>query len=186
MQLTNKHKVMLLVLIGLLIIRFVLFPIFEWQEKQISLIATKEQKLIKTNNIINRLPQITESLAQLKQSNNNLQTHYFNEKSLNAFKLQQQQRIETLFSQHQLKVTNFNWVVEVPGDEITQIRAKVSFQGKAKNFAMLQLTIAQLPELLNLLQWDLYIKRMSDNSLGDAHGAIYLTTYNIVKTPEAM
>ena len=184
MQPDKKRKLMVGALVVLLIARFILVPIFDWQQEQIVQIAAKEQRLIKTNNIIARLPQINLALAKLKQSNQQQQSRYFSHKTTNAFKLQLQQRIDKIFSQYDLKVTNFNWVAEIAGD-ITQARASISFDGQTKDFAKLQLAIAQLPELLNVNQWTLHIKRMSASSLGNAKGSIILTAYNIVPNTEA-
>jgi len=184
MQPKNKRKLMLAVLAVLLLTRFILVPIFDWQQEQIDQITKKEQRLVKTNNIITRLPQVQAALAQLKESNQKQQDRYFNQSLSNTFKLQLQQKTELLFSEHDLKVTNFNWVAEIPA-EITQARAKISFEGATKDFAMLQLEIAQLPKLLNIAQWTLHIKRMNDHSLGNVKGSILLTAYNIASKPEA-
>jgi len=178
MQPQNKRKLMLGVLAVLLVARFILVPILDWQQEQIKQITAKEQRLTKTNNIIARLPQIKVALAQLKQNNQQQQSHYFNQASPNTFKLQLQQKIETLFTQHHLKVTNFNWVAEID-EQIAKARARITFEGSTKDFAMLQLAIAQLPKLLNTNQWTLHIKRMNDHSLGNANGNIVLTAYNI-------
>ncbi|MBL0710115.1 MAG: hypothetical protein JJV99_03710, partial [Colwellia sp.] len=79
MQPQNKRKLMLGVLAVLLVTRFVLVPILDWQQEQIKQITAKEQRLTKTNNIIARLPQIKVALAQLKQNNQQQQSHYFNQ-----------------------------------------------------------------------------------------------------------
>jgi len=183
MQPQNKRKLMLGVLTVLLLTRFILVPIFYWQQEQIDQIKEKKQRLVKTNNIITRLPQVQLALVQLKQNNKKQEKRYFNQPLSNTFKLQLQQKTEKLFSQHELKVTNFNWVAEIP-DQITQARAKISFEGATKDFAKLQLDIAQLPKLLNIMQWTLHIKRMNDHSLGNIKGNILLSAYNIALEPE--
>ncbi|MFT5813785.1 MAG: hypothetical protein ACI9VT_001543 [Psychroserpens sp.] len=184
MQPENKRKLMLGVLAVLLIARFILVPVFDWQKGKIALIAEKEQRLIKTNNVIDHVPQINLALKQLNQSNNKQQDRYFAEASTNTFKLQLQQKIEMLFSEHTLKVTNFNWVAEIPG-QITQARAKISFEGATTQFAMLQLAIAQLPKALNIAQWTLQVKGMNEHSLGNVNGSILLIAYNIAPQKEA-
>jgi len=184
MQPQIKRNLMLAVLAVLLIARFILVPVFEWQQEQIDQIAAKAQRLVKTEHIVKRLPQINEALAQLKQSNQQQQVHYFKHDSMNRFKLQLQQKIENIFSQSNIKVTNFNWVAETT-EQITQARARVTFQGATKDFVLLQLAMAQLPELLNINQWDLHIKRMDTRSLGKANGNLVLTAYNISPNVEA-
>lgn len=184
MQPQNKRKLMLGVLAVLLLTRFIFVPIFDWQQEQIDQIEEKEQRLVKTNNIITRLPQVELALAQLKESNQKQETRYFKQPLSNTFKLQLQQNAEKLFAEYELKVTNFNWVAEIP-DKITQARAKISFEGATKDFAKLQLEIAQRSKLLNIAQWTMHIKRMNDHSLGNVKGNILLTAYNIAPKPEA-
>lgn len=180
----DKRKVMLGVLAVLLLARFILVPIFDWQQEQILAIETKQQRLVKTNNIIDRLPQINLALSELEANNLQQQQRYFEHASSNAFKLQLQQEIESVFTEHELKVTNFNWVVEIPG-EISQARAKIAFEGTTANFALLQLAIAQFPKLLNIAQWTLQINRMNNRSLGKVRGSLLLTAYNITPQTEA-
>lgn len=185
MESKNKRNLMMGMLAILLIARFILVPILDWQQEQITQITAKEQRLVKTNNILARLPQINSALEQLKQGNQKHQSRYFNQASSNTFKLQMQQKVEALFSKYNLKVTNFNWVAEI-NEQITQVRAKISFEGETKDFAMLQLAIAQLPKLLNIKQWSLHIKQMNEHSLGNANGSIVLTAYNIVPKSEGL
>jgi hypothetical protein len=184
MQPEIKRKLMLGVLAVLLLARFILVPVFDWQKGKIALIAEKEQRLIKTNNVIEHVPQINLALKQLNQNNNKQQERYFVEASSNTFKLQLQQKIEKLFSEHTLKVTNFNWVAEIPG-EIAQARADISFEGTTTQFAMLQLAIAQLPKALDIKQWTLQVKGMNERSLGDVNGSLILIAHNIAPQTEA-
>lgn len=184
MELEDKRKLMLGVLAVLLIARFVLVPIFDWQQAQISTIEAKQQRLVKANAVVNRLPQLELALAQLQESNQVQQARYFKQSSLNAFKLQLQQQIETLFADYDMKISNFSWVVEIPG-QITEARAKIAFEGSTANFARLQLAIAQSPKLLNIAQWSLHIKRMSSQSLGQARGSLLLAAYSVTPPVEA-
>jgi len=177
MQLLNK-RIMLPILAVLLIVRFILVPIFTWQQEQIEQIDAKSQRLNKSSNVIARIPLIKESLGQLKLKNNQLQKIYYNHASLNGLKLQLQQQIETLFTQHNIKVKNFTWVAEISGDLI-QERARISYEGTTKDFARLQLAIARLPKLLNVVQWTMNIRGMKELSLGKVVGRIVLTAYNV-------
>lgn len=184
MQVQNKRKQMLSVLAVLLIARFVVVPVFDWQQQQITQIESQNNKLAKVQRVIARLPEISAELDKLQQSNQKLQALYANQASALAFKLQQQQRIEELFKVHNIEVKNFNWVAEIPG-EITQLRAKVFFSGKSKDLALLQLAIARLPKLLNVGEWTLQIRRMDGHSLGKVTGNLLLIAYNIPAVQES-
>lgn len=184
MQPQNKRKLMLSVLAFLLVARFVVQPIFNWQQQQIIEIASQTKKQVKVQRVIDRLPKISQALRKLQQTNQTLEAFYSHQTSLEAFKLQQQQELEQLFEQHNIKIENYNWVAEMPGP-ITQVRAKISFTGKTKDFALLQLAIAGLPKLLEIGEWTLHIKRLNDHSLGNARGSLLLLAYNIPAAQES-
>lgn len=174
---------MLYVLALLLIIRFILVPILEWQQTQIDSIKSKELQLSKTNHVIDNVAEMNEALQRLTNSNQEKQVRYFEQTSTNAFKLQLQQQVESLFSQYELKITNFSWVTDLPG-QISQARAKISFEGSTVSFAKVQIAISQLPKFLNIAQWDLRIVGMNDNKLGKANGSIVLIGYNVAPHKE--
>ena len=94
MHSTDKRKLMLIVLAVLLIARFRLVPLFSWQQEQIAEVESKKQRLIKTNSIIARLPQINLATQQIQKSNQIQEELYFKQPSINKFKLELQQRVE--------------------------------------------------------------------------------------------
>ncbi len=175
---------MLTLLFFLLVIRFIVVPVFDWQTEKITEITANKNKLTKAEQVISRIPKIEHELAKIKLSNGALELRYFNETSLSAFKLQLQQKIERLFSQHNMKVKNFNWVAELPGD-VTQERANISFEGNLKDIALLQLALANLPKLFNIGQWSFQIKKMNENSLGNVRGRMLLVAYNVIAEEKA-
>ena len=178
MQSQLNRKLMIGLLIALLVIKFVLVPIFDWQQEKISQIEITEQRLIKTQKVIERLPLIEEAFEKLQQQTTKQQALLFKEPTLNNFKLKLQQNIESHFAEHALKVNNFSWVAELP-EQISEARAEVSFDGQMKDFATLQLAIARLPQILNILQWQIRVDRMDDESLGKVNGKLLIAAYNI-------
>ena len=83
---------MLYVLAALIIIRFALVPIIEWQQTLLENIEAKEFQLSKTNNVIDSVPKINEALEKLIKNNQLKQIKFFNQPTSNAFKLQLQQQ----------------------------------------------------------------------------------------------
>jgi len=174
----SKQRSMLILLTFLLVIKFVIIPILDWQQEQITKIQVMSKRLTKVEQVLERLPTIKVALKSVQEENSLLQEKYYNNTSINTFKLQLQQQIERLFEQHNLTVKNFNWVLGVKG-KLDQERANISFRGKTKDFALLQIAIARLPKLINTAQWTLHIKKMNDESLGEANGTLILIAYNI-------
>jgi len=194
MQLQNKHKIMLAMVSVLVLIRFVIVPILAWQDEKIAKIQSSNQRIAKAEKVIARLPKITLALEKLQLSNQSTEAFFTKAQSLPAFKLEQQQQIESLFKRFDIKVNNFNWAADIPG-KISQSRAKINFEGKTSDLARLHLAIAGLPTLIKVTQWTANIKKKrrrrgrkakKDNgnikTLGIAGGSLVLIAYNI--TPQ--
>ncbi|SEK46974.1 hypothetical protein SAMN05216262_101434 [Colwellia chukchiensis] len=177
----NNRKMLLLVLLVLLIARFVIVPIVDWQDEKLASIAANSNNLHKSEQVIARSEKIATELAHVKQLNQTLSDKYFQQANLNDFKLKLQQQLESLFSQHNLKVKNFSWVAHIPGD-VVQERANISFEGEIKNVVALQLAMAQLPQLLQIIQWNFPIRNMSETSLGTTRGQLLVAAYNVAPT----
>lgn len=107
-----------------------------------------------------------------------------------AFKLQQQQQLETIFKKFNITVKNFNWVNDISGN-IAQSRAKINFEGQTTDLVKLHLAIAALPKFIKIVQWTTYLKKKrnrramknsnahDENILGKASGNLVLIAYNI-------
>jgi hypothetical protein len=194
MQLQNKHKVMLAMVTVLVLMRFAVMPIFEWQDEKIANIQKSTQRIVKAERVIARLPQITLALEKLKTSNKKNERLFSQAQSLSAFKLQQQQQIESLLKTFDIKVKNFNWATDLSG-KISESRAKINFEGKTSDLVRLHLAIAALPTLIKVTQWTTNIKKKrkrrgkntknkdthNTNSLGIASGSLVLIAYNITR-----
>lgn len=168
---------LLLVLIALVAVKFIIVPIIEWQDEKLVEIQTKERQLSKTISVIDREPLVNDALALVKNRTSKQLNFYYAEPSMDAFKLVAQQNIESVFLKQELKVTNFNWTNEIEGD-ISEVRAKVSFEGRTKDLASLQLELALFDKLINVPQFNVYVERMRTDSLGKARGTMTLVLYN--------
>lgn len=181
----NNRKLLIQLLLLLAVARLVLVPVFEWQTQKIETINSSQVRLQKAQQVVLRLPEINKALVTLKQQNEILQTNYFSQASLGKFKLTRQQQIEKLFNEHHIRVKNFNWVAELPG-EVTELRAVISFEGNTKDFALLQLQIAQLAKIIQLADWSLRIRNIKEGSLGLASGRLTLVAYNVPARQEGV
>ncbi len=176
---------MLTILAVLLVMQFIIVPIFSWQQEQLMQIEASSKRLVKANGVIARLPIITDTLIPTEQKNKTLEALYYNYVPINTFKLEFQQEIEKLFEQHHVKVRNFNWILEIPG-EIAEQRIKIVFNGKVKDFALLQMKLAQLPKFLNIAEWTLQIDKMNETSLGTVNGSLVISAYILPSNVEAL
>ncbi|MDO6426501.1 hypothetical protein Q4489_05720 [Thalassotalea sp. 1_MG-2023] len=172
------RKNLLLIVALLAVIRFVIVPIFEWQEEKIDDIDAKITRLDKAENVINRQAKLTTLLSDVQQSNEETEVLYHNFTSTNAMKLSLQQQVEKIFSQHSVKIKNFTWPNELPGN-ITELRAKVFFDGNTKDLAKLHLALSAQTKLFNIAEWTIHIRKMKEDSLGVASGSLVFSAYNL-------
>jgi Tfp pilus assembly protein PilO len=175
----SNKKHLLIVMFGLVAMRFIVVPLLSWQDDLVADLETKQSRLTKGRNLVERKEQIDSGIEKLEQHKKALINNYFlSDRGMDELKLRSQQRIESLLSEHSLQVRSFNWVSDIPG-AIQETRAQVSFSGKTKDVAQFQLALAQAPQLINLVELSLRLNGLVGNTLGQADGTAVLALYNI-------
>lgn len=179
-KLTDKNVLVPLLLL-LLLARFVVVPVIEWQNARWQSLQVLEKQLAKANNVLSRGEQYQQTLDALKATNDELLKHYYQQNNVNALKLSFQQELEQLVKKHNVTIRNFNWPNELPGD-ITKLSAQLTVAGKTRDVASLHLDLVQHAKLIQVERFNLVIKKMKTGSLGEVSGNLLLTIYST--TPE--
>ena len=178
-MMTSNKKLLISAAIFLMVIRFVLVPVFTWQQDLITELESKQARLSKGMNLVERKDQIAKGIKDLEAQKKALLNNYFiSERGIDDLKLRSQQRIESLLAEHQLQVRSFNWVSDIPG-EIQETRAQVSFIGNTKDVAGLQMALAKAPQLIQVVELSLRLSGLDNKSLGQADGTAVIALYNI-------
>lgn len=174
----NNNQKMLLGVLGLLIaIKFVLFPIVDWQNEQVSLIAEKKVRLAKVDNVIEEIDGVSATKQSYLTRNSELMAGFYQVPSSSALKLTLQKELEQIFSARDVKIQNFSWATEIPGD-VTEIRANIAFRGTLSNLIKLQMDLEQNNRLFSQINWSLQVQKMNKQSLGTVRGRMLISAFN--------
>lgn len=177
MQVNNNSKKLLLVLGVMLVARFILIPIIEWQDDMIAENESLSKRLTKIDNVLFNEEVIALNLSKVKNTNSALQQNYFIASDVEAFKLKQQQVLEQKFENHKLKIKGINWIANIPGD-VSEHRLKITFQGKTKHLAQMQMELVQQSPYIDVTEWVIRLKQNNQTSMGLANGYVMLTFFS--------
>ncbi len=134
----------------LLLVKFVLVPIHDWQNSKIEELHAKKQRLQRLTDVVESHASYHEILAMiltdLRQSE---QFFYVDDDST---KLKIQRDLEELFQGNDLEVTGFNWVIDSEGSQRV-LRATLFFKGPTDNMIETFWAMARWPRLIKIIEW---------------------------------
>ncbi len=140
----------LLLMLGcLLALKFLVVPLFEWQQSQLSLIESKITQKAKIDQLIKSQSSLEKQNAEIGQSIVEIQDLFFVDDD--KLKLKVQTELEAMFEAGELRLDGFVWLVDNPG-KIRTMRAKVSFNGPVYSLIQLIWDISSRPELISIIE----------------------------------
>jgi len=184
----KKNAWLLSLIVILVVIKFAIVPIFEWQDSQLS-----EVKLLTKR--LNKIEQVLANENENSALNQKLQlTLGKGEKALfiynteSTFKLAQQKFIQSLLNKHNLKLQNIGFQAQtfIPEFKAMQFSVQVRFTGKTEEAIALVNTIEQNEERIAIDKFNLSFKGLGNKSLGRANGMLTLFLYAKTANKEAV
>ncbi|WDE13270.1 hypothetical protein [Thalassomonas haliotis] len=145
----RKHAFLIAVLLLLVVIKFILLPIFQWQE-QLSIENNRlEKKAAKISKVLTDDGRVAEVRQQLVRQLKLGESLLFSYQEEAAFKLTQQQVFERLLEKHALKASNIGWQTGSALENVGLVKyqVKIKFDGKFVD------VIAMFAELESSTPW---------------------------------
>jgi uncharacterized membrane protein YcgQ (UPF0703/DUF1980 family) len=166
----KKNIVLITILSVLVLVKFVLVPVFDWQNNKMEQITQLERKIKKSKDYIVRLPEMTAQQEQLTTVINTYkeQTDTYND--IGRYKLNKQRQLEALFSQYNVEIKALNWRDEVSTEQGISIPMYLQFTGQLKSFINLKLDILASGSNIELEKFNLNIAGQLEKSLGRVNG----------------
>tara|TARA_B110000902_G_scaffold212043_1_gene243019 strand:+ start:2385 stop:2975 length:591 start_codon:yes stop_codon:yes gene_type:complete len=173
----RAKKNLLLVLAGLLGVKFALFPLIEWQSTKFESFQASSRQLEKINHLISKqaaFQQEIDRLSIIVRANNS--GIYDNSGDI---KLQIQRGLEETFSSHNLDITGFNWVLDSGTDSepLRVLRGTVYFSGPTEAMIRSFWEVAASIKLSRVVSWQQQIKRFGEDVLGGTRGNVTFEFY---------
>lgn len=132
LQELRRHKLALSVIAVLVVIKFLLVPLMEWQEQKVSEIALLESKQNRMQQIFSNQQQLESYQLRLQQRLQEAQRYFLPLKDDSAFQLEQQKWLEARVNEHELKLSNIGWSpkLDMPELNAAVFRAQLSLEGR--------------------------------------------------------
>ena len=172
----RKHAMLLSILSLLILLKFIVLPVFAWQDALIEEISQSDKKITKINTVLEN----SERINQLNDSLNNallpIESLLFNVTSEAQFKLEQQKMLEELLIKHDLKSQNIGWQTPTFLEEqsITRYPIKLSFNGKTIDTMKFITELESLQKLIEIVEFNMFLKGQNEDKLGSVNGNLTL------------
>jgi len=166
----NNNKLLILLLSFLVIIKFIIFPILDWQNELIAETTQLEKKINKSEAYINDLPKLIEQQETLKniliKSKSNIETYH----DIGRYKINKQREIEQMFRENNVNIKTLNWREDMKTINGFSLKLQLQYSGRVKDFIALKLAILSLGQSVNLRVFGINISIQGNKSLGFANG----------------
>ncbi|MFD1621029.1 GspMb/PilO family protein [Thalassotalea marina] len=181
----QKHTLLLSILATLLVAKFIVVPIIDWQNNKVSEIRLMEKKFNKTHNVIKHASSFKDINEQLNIQLKGLEQLLHTSESESIFKLKQQEKIESLLNNHQLTSQNIGWKPSVSLNEfeIEKLTMSLSLSGDMDKILPFLWAIEVQRPYIEIDSFSITIRGQNQKSLGRATTAnLTLNFYHELET----
>ena len=180
----KKHRLALGFIALLIVIKWLIVPIYEWQQTTLASNNALVQRLAKSAYALENQGQTAATLATqttlLEQAENALFTY----QAVNSFQLAQQKTIEQFFVNYQMEISRLAWQIPVPLTTValTEYEMKVRFTGKVTALAKLLSALNSQDKWLSFDDFQFRFDKRRDKRLGEFDGRMSIKMYMRDKT----
>lgn len=177
---------LLIVLAILMGIRWLVVPIFTWQEQQLLQKQLLEKRVSRVTELLLNDSNYEGLFAAADVAADNAKAKLFEVADEASFKLEQQVLIERIIKSHDVTVSNFGWNPEIVKDDfgVRIFPAVIRLEGGSYKIMMAMLEIEALEKAVLLGDFELRIFNQASDTMGRANGRIviqFMTHYDGVE-----
>lgn len=174
-----KQQIALGVLALLIVLKFIVVPLFDWQNEQLANLANLQKRVSKSQNVIANQTQITQSQQRISAQLKAINSLFINYKPEDEFKLAMQQQIEKTVANQQLQINTSNWLpsILVANKQLMRHQLRLSIKGKMLDFTKLITELESATPKAELKTFNINSKGQNAEQLGRVDGIIELAFY---------
>ncbi len=167
---------LLATLAAIVILKFVIFPLWTWQNEILEELQAKNLKLSKLSSVIANHENLRSQLTEIESDMQTLtQLFFLNQETI---KLSVQKQIENMFEKNSVKIEGFNWVFDSENGVVRSLRASIKYSGSTKDVIKTFWDLFQIPQVIDQLEWRSRFVAGND-SLGNVSGDLTLEFFAI-------
>jgi len=179
----KKHGLLLSFMAFLIVAKFIVVPIFDWQNIQFQSIKLLEKKQQKITTVLGSEHKTSEINASLIKINTQASKLFFPYQTESTFKLKQQQMFESLLAKKQVKIERIAWQVITEFDDLAvkRYQLQLSIKGNTNQIIELFLAFENNEKLIDIKDFNVSFKGQRENTLGQLSGNLTLLLYAVNK-----
>jgi len=167
---------LIFILVALIALRFAVLPLLDWQQSRITDVRSKQVQLVKTIDLINSQGDYEGLALQLEADRNKLAPLFYVDSDDTT--LQIQKDIEMLFSEHDVVIERFNWVLDDRADSgLRTVRVLVGFNGQLDAVMRVLLNISKHRKIVRQVEWRQSFIKNRESDVGQSKGHVTLEAY---------
>lgn len=166
----NNKPLLLSLLAVLFVLRFVVVPVFDWQNATIEETQSLQHKLDKSAAYIDDLPklrafgeQLTTALTARHQA-----SETYND--IGRYQIAKQRQFEQMFNANDIEIKSSNWLDPVATAKGVTLQLRLQFSGQVNQFIQLHTQIAAMGNSVNVTNLGLTMRGQTTDSLGTFSG----------------
>ncbi|WP_076411001.1 hypothetical protein [Shewanella sp. UCD-KL12] len=166
----NNKPLLLSLLAVLFVLRFVVVPIFDWQNATIEETNSLQNKLDKSAAYIDDLPklrafgdELTAALAARHQA-----SETYND--IGRYQIAKQRQFEQMFTANNIEIRSSNWLDPIATAKGVTLQLRLQFSGQVNQFIQLHTQIAALGDSVHVTNLSLTMSGQTPESLGTFSG----------------
>jgi len=161
MLLVNDRKLMIQIIVVLLLAKFVIVPVLEWQNEQIDIVNRQSKQLNKGLKLLENKSELVEHLGKLR-SELQVQSQLIAGKGESAisYQLNVQKQIEALLEKYELTSRSITWLNPAVKGNTEEHKLELQLKGSLKNFISLIMEIEQQKPKLAVVEYKSNVSKM--------------------------
>ena len=175
----KKYKLLLLITLLLIVIKFIIVPIFNWQSVQISKAESQQLRLIKANSIIAQKESFTLAADSASESLRQYEDALFDSEEINGFKIDKQKEISRYLKENNLTLLNIGWQPELQflNAQLHREQVRLNIGGETHNVAQFIYFIENHSKLVSVEQLSFNIRGLTPDESGTAEASLLISFY---------
>lgn len=176
MQQLIKNRMLILLLLVLLVIKFIWVPLWDEKQQAWQRIVALEKSAAKSQSLIEQESKIQERSGIIESMLDSIELFIPTTQNMSGLKLQQQQKVEALISSHSLTITQISWNDGLLEQGIQPIYLDIRLSGEVNKLIEFMISLEQSTDfnVYGLESLRMNFNGQSDDKMGNFRGSLML------------
>lgn len=183
MSLLDNKPLLIKIIAALVILKFAIMPIIEWQNEQAQSVAKLQKQLDKGLSLVSKHELLITETAKSKQNlNKELDKVAINSDTPLSYQLSIQKKLEQLLNKHELTARSVSWLTPFSSHSFEEHKLELMLAGELKNFTQFIIEVESIQPKISLFEMRTNVSRMfpKQNKLGRFTGKLVLVSWRNV------